>query len=104
MSIGMVAGALVLLVVLRQVAGPGVLGGLPRATLAALVGAVLAGAAGWLVALPADGGGWGSALVFSILSGLAVVIVYAVVAVALDRRDARALLRRGVPIAVEETS
>ncbi|MDX6278970.1 MAG: putative peptidoglycan lipid flippase, partial [Kribbellaceae bacterium] len=73
-------------------------------TLAALVGAVLAGAAGWLVALPAGDGGWGSALVFSILSGLAVVIVYTAVAVALDRPDARALLRRGVPTVVEETS
>lgn len=104
MSIGMVAGAVVLLVVLRRVAGPGVLGGLSRATLAALVGAVLAGAAGWLVALPASDGGWGGALVFSILSGLAVVIVYAAVAIALDRPDARALLRRGVPTVVEETS
>jgi putative peptidoglycan lipid II flippase len=104
MSIGMVAGAVVLLVVLRRLAGPGVLGGLSRATLAALVGAVLAGGAGWLVALPAGDGGWGSALVFSILSGLAVVIVYAAVAVALDRPDTRALLRRGVPTVVEETS
>jgi putative peptidoglycan lipid II flippase len=42
--------------------------------------------------------------VFSILSGLAVVIVYTAVAVALDRPDARALLRRGVPTVVEETS
>jgi putative peptidoglycan lipid II flippase len=40
--------------------------------------------------------------VFSVLSGLAVVIVYGVVTVALDRPDARAVLRRGVPIAVEE--
>jgi putative peptidoglycan lipid II flippase len=102
MSVGMVAGAIVLLVVLRQVAGPGVLSGLSRATFAALVGAVLAGAAGWAVALPADDGGWGSALLFSVLSGLAVVIVYAVVAVGLDRSDARALLRRGVPTVVEE--
>lgn len=104
MSVGMVAGAVVLLVVLRRVAGGGVVSGLPRATVAALVGAVLAGAAGWVVALPAADGGWGSALLFSILSGLAVVIVYAVVAVALDRPDARALLRRGVPTVVEETS
>lgn len=104
MSVGMVAGAVVLLVVLRRVAGGGVVSGLPRATAAALAGAVLAGAAGWVVALPAADGGWGSALLFSILSGLAVVIVYAVVAVALDRPDARALLRRGVPTVVEETS
>lgn len=104
MSVGMVAGAVVLLVVLRRVAGGGVVSGLPRATVAALVGAVLAGAAGWVVALPAADGGWASALLFSILSGLAVVIVYAVVAVALDRPDARALLRRGVPTVVEETS
>lgn len=102
MSVGMVAGAIALVVVLRQVAGPGVLSGLSRAGLAALVGAVLAGAAGWAVSLPADDGGWGSALLFSVLSGLAVVIVYAVVAVGLDRSDARALLRRGVPTAVEE--
>jgi putative peptidoglycan lipid II flippase len=102
MSVGMVAGAVALVVVLRRVAGPGVLAGLHRAVVAALVGAVLAGAAGWAVALPADDGGWGSALVFSVLSGLAVVIVYAGVAVGLDRPDARALLRRGVPTAVEE--
>ncbi|MEU4395681.1 lipid II flippase MurJ [Kribbella sp. NPDC023855] len=104
MSVGMVLGTVALLVVLRRVAGPGVLSGLPRATLAALAGAVLAGAAGWLVALPAEGGGWPSALLFSVLSGLTVVIVYAGVAVALDRPDARALLRRGVPTVVEETS
>ena len=104
MSVGMVAGAIALLVVLRRMAGGGVVSGLPRATLAALVGAVLAGAAGWVVALPAADGGWGSALLFSILSGLAVVIVYAAVAVALDRPDARALLRRGAPTVVEETS
>jgi putative peptidoglycan lipid II flippase len=102
MSVGMVAGALGLLVVLRKVAGPGVLSGLARATLASLLGAGLAGAIGWLVALPAGDGGWGSALVFSVLSGLAVVIVYAAVAVALDRPDTRVLLRRGVPTAVEE--
>jgi putative peptidoglycan lipid II flippase len=102
MSAGMVAGVVVLLVVLRRIAGPGVLSGLARATLAAVTGAVLAGAAGWLVTLPAADGSWGSALVFSVLSGLAVVIVYGVVAVALDRPDARAVLRRGVPIAVEE--
>jgi putative peptidoglycan lipid II flippase len=102
MSAGMVAGVVVLLVVLRRIAGPGVLSGLARATLAAVTGAVLAGAAGWLVALPAADGSWRSALVFSVLSGLAVVIVYGVVAVALDRPDARSVLRRGVPIAVEE--
>jgi putative peptidoglycan lipid II flippase len=102
MSAGMVAGVVVLLVVLRRIAGPGVLSGLARATLAAVTGAVLAGAAGWLIALAAADGSWGSALVFSVLSGLAVVIVYGVVTVALDRPDARAVLRRGVPIAVEE--
>jgi putative peptidoglycan lipid II flippase len=98
----MVVGAVILLVVLRRVAGPGVLSGLPRAGFAALVGAVLAGAAGWAVSLPAGDGGWGSALLFAVLSGLAVVVVYAVVAVGLDRSDARALLRRGVPTVVEE--
>jgi putative peptidoglycan lipid II flippase len=100
MSVGMVAGAVALLVVLRREAGVGVLDGLPRATLAALAGAVLAGAAGWAVALPAADAGLGSALVFSVLSGLAVVVVYAAVAVALDRADVRALRRRGL---VEET-
>ncbi|TDD20688.1 virulence factor MviN [Kribbella turkmenica] len=103
MSVGMVLGALVLLLVLRKEAGPGVLAGLPRATLAALAGAVLAGAAGWAVSLPAGDAGVGSAVVFSVLSGLAVVVVYAAVVVALDRGDARALLRRGVPNTVEET-
>jgi putative peptidoglycan lipid II flippase len=94
MSVGMVAGAVVLLAVLARQAGKAVLAGLPRAALAALVGAVLAGAAGWAVALPADDAGVGTAVLFSVLSGLAVVIVYAAVAVALDRADVRALLRR----------
>ncbi|TDO35600.1 putative peptidoglycan lipid II flippase [Kribbella sp. VKM Ac-2527] len=97
MSVGMLAGAVVLLVVLRRAAGPAVLSGLPRATVAALVGAVLAAAVGWFISLPSGDGSWGSGLVFSVLSGLAVVIVYAGVVVALDRQDARALLRRGVP-------
>ncbi|MFI6676693.1 murein biosynthesis integral membrane protein MurJ [Kribbella sp. NPDC050470] len=100
MSIGMVAGAIVLLVVLRREAGPGVLAGLPRATLAALVGAVLAGAAGWAVSLPAGDAGVGKACLFAVLSGLAVVVVYAAVAVVLDRADVRALRSRGL---VEET-
>ncbi len=94
MSVGMVVGAAVLLGVLRREVGPDVLAGYGRATLAALVGAVLAGAAGWLAARPADGAGPGTAVVFAVLSGLAVVIVYAVVAIALDQPDARALLRR----------
>ncbi|WP_238163588.1 murein biosynthesis integral membrane protein MurJ [Kribbella capetownensis] len=100
MSIGMVAGAIVLLVVLRREAGADVLAGLTRATLAALIGAVLAGAAGWAVSLPSGDAGVGKAVVFAILSGLAVVIVYAAVAVVLDRAGTRALLRRNL---VEET-
>lgn len=100
MSIGMVAGAIVLLVVLRREAGAGVLAGLPRATLAALVGAVLAGAAGWAVSLPAGDAGVGKACLFAVLSGLTVVVVYAAVAVVLDRADVRALRSRGL---VEET-
>jgi putative peptidoglycan lipid II flippase len=95
MSIGMVVGAVILLGVLRREAGPGVLAGAGRATLAALAGAVLAGAAGWVVALPAGNGGVGKALGFAALSGLTAVIVYAGVAMALDRTDTRALLRRG---------
>jgi hypothetical protein len=38
--------------------------------------------------------------VFSVLSGLACVVVYGVVVVAVDRSDVRVLLRRGV---MEET-
>jgi putative peptidoglycan lipid II flippase len=94
MSIGMVVGALVLLGVLRREAGPGVLAGLTRATLAALTGAVLAGAAGWAVALPSGDAGVGKAVVFAVLSGLVIVIVYSATAMALDRGDTRALLRR----------
>ncbi|TQJ16904.1 putative peptidoglycan lipid II flippase [Kribbella jejuensis] len=94
MSIGMVVGAFVLLLVLRREAGPGVLTGVPRAHLTALAGAALAGAAGWVVSLPAGHGGVGKAVLFSLLSGLAVVGVYAVVVLALDRADARALVRR----------
>jgi putative peptidoglycan lipid II flippase len=96
MSVGMVVGAVVLVVVLRREAGTTVLTGVARATLAALVGAVVAGAVGWVVALPAGNAGVGTAVLFSVLSGLAVVIVYAVIAVALDRADTRALLRRNL--------
>lgn len=101
MSAGMVAGAAVLLVVVRRAVGPGVFHGLPRATVAALGGAALAGGSGWLVALPARDGDWVEALLFAVLSGLTVVAVYAAVAAGLDRPDARALLRRGVPTQME---
>ena len=94
MSVGMVAGAVVLLLVLRREAGGGVIAGFPRASLAALTGAVLAGAAGWAVSVPAGDAGVGKSVVFAALSGLAVVVVYAVVVLALDRADARALVRR----------
>ncbi|WP_433160657.1 murein biosynthesis integral membrane protein MurJ [Kribbella sp. CA-247076] len=103
MSIGMVLGAVVLVLALGRDAGADALAGLPRATLAALTAAVLAGAAGWAVSIPSGDAGVGSAVVFSVLSGLAVVVVYAAVVMVLDRADARALLRRGVPNAVEET-
>jgi putative peptidoglycan lipid II flippase len=74
-----------------------VLAGFSRATLAALTGAVLAGAAGWAVSVPAGDSGVGKAVVFAALSGLAAVVVYAVVVLALDRADARALVRRERP-------
>ncbi|MGW6282979.1 murein biosynthesis integral membrane protein MurJ [Kribbella sp. NPDC055071] len=94
MSVGMVVGAVVLVIVLSRAAGSAALVGLGRATLAALVGAAVAGAAGWAVALPADNAGVGAAVVFALLSGLAVVLVYVVVVLGLDRADARALIRR----------
>jgi putative peptidoglycan lipid II flippase len=94
MSVGMVVGAVVLVIVLSRAAGSAALAGLGRATLAALVGAAVAGAAGWAVALPAGNAGVGTAVVFALLSGLAVVLVYVVVVFALDRADARALIRR----------
>ncbi|WP_242000157.1 murein biosynthesis integral membrane protein MurJ [Kribbella rubisoli] len=97
MSVGMVIGAVVLLGVLRREAGPTVLTGFARATLAALVGAALAGAAGWLVSVPAGDAGPAKAVVFALLSGLAVVLVYAGVVLVLDRADARALVRREKP-------
>jgi putative peptidoglycan lipid II flippase len=94
MSVGMIVGAVALLVALRSEAGAGVLDGLPRAALTGLVGAALAGAAGWAVSVPAGDRGVGAAVVFAALSGLATVVVYGVVVLALDRADARALLRR----------
>jgi putative peptidoglycan lipid II flippase len=97
MSVGMVIGAVVLLGVLRREAGPTVLAGFARATLAALVGAALAGAAGWLVSAPAGDAGPAKAVVFALLSGLTVVLVYAGVVLVLDRADARALVRREKP-------
>jgi putative peptidoglycan lipid II flippase len=96
MSAGMVVGAVVLLAVLRREAGPGVFAGFGRATLAALVGATLAGGVGWLVAVPSGDAGVGAAVVFAVLAGLAVVVVYAVVVLVLDRADARVVLRRGL--------
>jgi putative peptidoglycan lipid II flippase len=94
MSVGMLAGAVVLLVFLRRIAGRGAIAGLRRATVAALAGAVAAGLIGRLVAAPSSDGGWGSALTFAVLAGLAIVGVYAAVVLAIDRSAARALLRR----------
>lgn len=95
MSCGMLAGSLALLVVLRRQAGSAVMAGLPRAAVAAVVGALAAGFVGQLVASPASSGGWGRSLVFALLSGLAVVAVYSVVAALVARQDLKLLLRRG---------
>ncbi|MFC0627263.1 murein biosynthesis integral membrane protein MurJ [Kribbella deserti] len=95
MSCGMLGGSLALLVVLRRLAGPAVLSGLPRAAVAAVLGAIAAGFIGQLVASPAATGGWGRSLLFALLSGLAVVVIYVLVAGLTARQDLKLLIRRG---------
>lgn len=95
MSCGMLAGSLALLAVLRRQAGSAVMAGLPRAAVAAVLGALAAGFVGQLVASPASTGGWGRSLVFALLAGLAVVATYSVVAALVARQDLKLLLRRG---------
>lgn len=91
-AIGMTVTGVLLVLAVRRHAGAAALAGLGRALLAAVAGAALAGLAGWGVvawlgsAFRPTPGVLGS-LVEGMLGGVAVVVVFAAVALALDRRD-----------------
>jgi putative peptidoglycan lipid II flippase len=89
MSVGMVAGGIVLVVALRRVTS---LDGLGRAVVSGVAAAAVAGVAGWVVASPSADGGWAESVLFAGLSGVVIVAVYALAVWLLDRRDARMLL------------
>jgi putative peptidoglycan lipid II flippase len=90
-SLGVTVAGIGLLVVVARVAGPSALTGLPRAGAAALLAAVLGGAAGLLVsrALDADPvpeGGVFSAVGVGLLAGSAVLVVALAVMMVVARR------------------
>jgi putative peptidoglycan lipid II flippase len=91
-ALGMTVTGLLLVLAVRRHAGPAALAGLSRALLAAVIAAAVAGLAGWGVvtglrsAVRPTPGVLGS-LVEGMLGGVAVAVVFVVVAFVLDRRD-----------------
>jgi putative peptidoglycan lipid II flippase len=75
-SIAMVAGGVAILWAVRRIAGAAALAGVARAAVAAALAATVAAVAGRLAAWPAADGGWGSAVLFAVLSGLAVAVCF----------------------------
>lgn len=93
-AVGMTVAALLLAAAVRRYGGPGALSGLPRSLLAGLsAGLVAALAGGWLAGQFGAPGPVLSSLVV-VLTAAVAVTVFAAVALALDGRDVRALLRR----------
>lgn len=96
-SIGMTVLAVLLVLAVRRHAGPEALAGLTRATVAAVLAGGLAAAAGWGVVSGLDAAFGSTPGVFArlaegMLGGVAVVVVFGVVAFALDRRDLKPLV------------
>lgn len=99
-SAGMTVLAVVLVVMVARRAGRGALAGLPRATVAALVAAAAAAAAGIAVRAPLPATpGVGGDIAEGIVSGVVAVAVFAIITLAIDRDDARLLLRRAIAVA-----
>ncbi len=88
-SVGMLAGAVALLVAVRRAAGRTALAGLARTAAVALPAAVLAGGVGWLVArrlvAEAPSGSVGGALGAGVIAAVAALAVFAVPVVVFDR-------------------
>jgi putative peptidoglycan lipid II flippase len=96
-SVGMIALGVLLVAAVRRRAGARALAGLPRATAAGIVAAVVAGLAGWGVVeglqhvfgpTPA---GWAS-LLSGMLGGVVVAVVFLAVTYPLDRHDLQPLV------------
>jgi putative peptidoglycan lipid II flippase len=102
-SVGMTVLAVVLVVMVARRTGRGSLAGVPRALLAAVVAGAAAAAAGIAVRQPLpDGSGVAGDIGRGLLSGVVALVVFVLLAVLLDRDDARPmaarlsrLLRRG---------
>jgi putative peptidoglycan lipid II flippase len=94
-TIGMTVLAVVLGVIVVRRTGRASLHGLPRAALAALVAGLAAAAAGVAVRLPLPSApGVTGDIAEGMLCGVVAVVVFGLVAAALDRRDVRPLLTR----------
>jgi putative peptidoglycan lipid II flippase len=98
-SIGLVAGAVAMLVVIARSLGSPASRGVGRAGVAAVVGAVLAAAVGRFVTDLLPHTSVATALVVTLVAGAVTLAVFVVVAGLIDRNDVRAVLRRrrGVP-------
>ncbi|MBB2943134.1 putative peptidoglycan lipid II flippase [Actinoplanes lutulentus] len=96
---GMTVTGMLLVRAVRRHAGPAALAGFGRAGAAAVVAALAAGVAGWATVTGLERAFWPTpgvpaALAEGMLGGVAVVVVFAVVAYALDRRDMQPLVAR----------
>ncbi len=92
-SVGMLAGAVALLVAVRRAAGRTALAGLARTAAVALPASVLAGGVGWFVARSlvnaAPSGSLGGALGAAVAAAVAALAVFAVPVLVFDRRAVR---------------
>jgi putative peptidoglycan lipid II flippase len=93
-SAGMLVLGAVLVVLVGRRAGGGALDGVARAAGAAVLGGVAATVAGVLARLPVGTPGWPGVALAGILSGSVAALVFAGVAMLVDRRDAMAALAR----------
>jgi putative peptidoglycan lipid II flippase len=91
---GMLVLGAVLLVLVARRCGTGSLAGVGRAGAAALLAGTLATLAGVAVRAAVPAAGWGGVIGAAALSGVVVVLVFAGVAVLVDRPDATVLLAR----------
>ncbi|HVS67474.1 MAG TPA: lipid II flippase MurJ [Mycobacteriales bacterium] len=93
-SIGVTVAGVWLLIAVARSAGASVLDGLRRAASAGIVGAGIAGLAGWVLAHPLTSHGVARNAASAVVVGAATVVVYLAAAAAIDLATLRSLLGR----------
>jgi putative peptidoglycan lipid II flippase len=97
-SIGLSAGGVMLLVLVRRGRGPAALRGCLRAAVAGSIAALAAAAAGWAVSAGIPVSGFGPNTGMTVLASAVVLAVFLGVAAVFDGGDLRTLLRRVVRV------